>query len=249
VSEQAGRNESIDGPRRVVGLFARHPEPGRVKTRLAASVGAEVAARLYAAFLRDVLAMVRRVPARRVLAWTPNTPAAAEFFRELAQPDCLCWPQPEGSLGARLHGFFASHLRGPDDEVLVVGSDAPSLPARLLEDAFAGLSAHDAVLGPALDGGYYLLALRGGALPHLPEVFREIEWSSSRVFSQTADRIRGAGLSLAVLPGWYDVDTLEDVRLLQSDLASRDHAGGGLQCPNTRQCLDLLDLPDVVHGC
>lgn len=219
-------------PRSLLALFARHPIPGRVKTRLAADLGQDAAAALYAAFTKDILARFRRVAARRLIAFTPDDAAAREHFQQLAAGDYELWPQPDGSLGQRLHAFFDAHLAAADRAV-VIGSDSPTLPAEFAARALELLAERDCVLGPAADGGYYLIALRRPC----PALFRGIDWGTPRVLEQTVDRLREAGLSLHLLPVWYDVDTPDDLAFLRGDLAAMRHAGMTVDLPTTDQVL------------
>jgi rSAM/selenodomain-associated transferase 1 len=218
--------------RSLLGLFARHPAPGLVKTRLAAALSPDAAAALYSAFTQDIVARFRHVAARRILAFTPSDIAAREHFHQLAAGDYELWPQPDGSLGERLHAFFDAHLAAADRSV-VIGSDSPTLPAEFAARALELLGERDCVLGPAADGGYYLIALRRPS----PALFEGIEWGTPRVLEQTVDRLRQAGLSLHLLPVWYDVDTPDDLAFLRGDLAAMRHAGLPVEVPATDQAL------------
>ena len=193
-------------------VFAKPPLPGTAKTRLAASIGEGPAAELAAAFLEDTWSAVGRLEwAQPVLAVTDE--AAFRFW----PADVPRWPQGGGDLGLRLERVLGRALeRG--HPALAVGADTPGLPTRLLEQARAALERADAVLGPAEDGGFYLLGMRvcpAGALAELP-------WSEPRTFSATLVRLRELGLQVAVLEPWFDVDRLEDL----SRLAVLIRAGG-----------------------
>jgi uncharacterized protein len=219
-------------PRSLLGLFAKHPTPARVKTRLAAALGPDAAATLYAAFTQDIVARFRHVAARRILAFTPADAAARNHFQQLAGSDYELWPQPDGSLGERLHAFFDTHLAAADRAV-VIGSDSPTLPAEFATRALELLGERDCVLGPAADGGYYLIALRRPC----PALFEGIDWGTPRVLEQAVDRLRQAGLSLHLLPVWYDVDTPDDLAFLRGDLAAMRHAGLPVELPATDRVL------------
>jgi hypothetical protein len=219
-------------PRSLLALFARHPTPGRVKTRLAAALGPDAAAALYAAFTQDIVDLFRQVAARRLIAFTPDDATARTHFHELAGSDYELWPQPDGSLGERLHAFFDTHLAAADRAV-VIGSDSPTLPAEFAARALELAGERDCVLGPAADGGYYLIALRRPCAA----LFEGIDWGTPRVLEQTIDRLRQAGLSLHLLPVWYDVDTPDDLAFLRGDLAAMRHAGMAVELPATDQVL------------
>lgn len=198
---------------RVLGIYVKHPVPGQVKTRLAAALGVEKATELYRAFLRDLVERFRSMADRRFLCFAPRSDEAEAWFRDLAGPDYELWPQPEGTLEPRLKHFFQFAQEQGADQTVVVGSDSPTLPLGYLEKAYEHLNESDCVLGPATDGGYYLLGLR----KPLP-IFSSIEWSTPQVLNQTVARLEQAQASLKLLPPWYDVDTAEDWELLRGHL-------------------------------
>src|SRR5205085_7646975 len=119
-------------------------------------------------------------------------------------------PQTDGDLGKRLAHFFERQVAQGADAVLAIGSDSPTLPIAFIEQAFHLLQTHDVVLGPAQDGGYYLL----GCGRRLPPVFDGISWGTADVLSGTVRRLTNPDWRLALLPPWYDVDTLDDWRML-----------------------------------
>lgn len=201
----------------ILGIFARHPVPGRVKTRLARDTGDEAAAAIYAAFVETLLARTHSVTDRRVIAYDLDTDAAREWFTARAGgiADAL-WPQPPGTLTEKLRAFASEWHAGPNTRTVIIGTDSPTLPMESIDAAFEKLERCDVVLGPAMDGGYYLIGLRVLAL----QVFDGIEWSSERVLEQTVAQVRRLGLSLGLLPPWYDVDTLESLRFLRSHLVA-----------------------------
>lgn len=205
----------------VLGIFVKQPRPGRVKTRLAAKIGAKAAAELYAAFQADLADRFRDVGSRRVLCFTPNHSESRTFFSELAGESYDLWPQPAGELGDRLSAFFDDAFRQDAERVVVIGSDSPTLPVDFARQAFDRLTTHDVVLGPATDGGYYL-AGQGRAAHRL---FHNIEWSSSRVLEQTIAHVEALRLSLGLLSPWYDVDTIDDLDLLRGHIAALRCAG------------------------
>ncbi|MFP6764587.1 MAG: TIGR04282 family arsenosugar biosynthesis glycosyltransferase [Planctomycetaceae bacterium] len=215
---------------KTLGMFAKQPVPGRVKTRLAADWGNDRAAGLYEAFLRDLLDRLgdRRPEGldagiQRVLGFSPDEATAHAWFEAAAASRWQLWPQPDGDLGGRIAAFFAGHTAGPECSAVLIGSDSPTLPVAYVRDAFERLNSVDVVVCPASDGGYCLIGLRSGfdAAP----LFRDLEWSSSRVLGQTAERVRESGLSLELLPVWYDVDSVESVKMLQGHLRASAVAG------------------------
>ena len=144
------------------GMFVKYPEPGRVKTRLAAAIGDRLAAQFYEACLEDLIPRFQDIAARRVLAYTPDDERSRQFFQRLADGRFELWAQPDGTLGERMRSFFAAF--GPEPVVLV-GSDSPALKQCDVQRALSALETVDCVLGPATDGSVYLIGLRGGPWP------------------------------------------------------------------------------------
>jgi rSAM/selenodomain-associated transferase 1 len=222
--------------RRTLGLFAKRPIPGQVKTRLAAATSADWSARVAEAFLFDMMDRLANIPARRVLAYAPVD--AGPWFTDSAQGRFELVAQKEGDLGRRLGGFLADELACGTEAVVVVGSDSPTLPAALIERAFDELRAADVVLGPAHDGGYYLI----GCGRRLPPVFEEISWGSSRVLAETVERLNDPAWRLALLPPWYDVDTLENWWMMRGHLAAMRRAGIDPGAPRTESLSQALTV-------
>jgi len=204
----------------VFGIFAKQPVPGRVKTRIAVDLGEQRAADLAAAFVGDLAERFGSTADQRFLCYAPDDQPSRDYFQTLGAANYELWAQPSSALGERMEAFFGDAFAGGAKHVVVIGSDSPSLPVDIVHEAFEQLSAHDCVLGPATDGGYYLIGQRSASRP----LFNEIEWGSNRVFSQTLERLRRAGASLALLPPWYDVDTLEALRMLDGHLQAIDSA-------------------------
>jgi rSAM/selenodomain-associated transferase 1 len=195
-------------------VFVKEPRPGAVKTRLAAAIGDEDAARLYRVFVEAVL--VATTPQageyERLVFFDP--PEAAERIRSWL-PSGRLRKQARGDLGARMAAAFARCFDRGAGRVALVGTDAPALGRADVLAAFAELAAHDVVLGPAYDGGYYLVALRAPQ----PSLFDGMAWSTSSVLDETLARAAAAGLSVARLRPLRDVDTLDDVRAEWAALA------------------------------
>lgn len=194
-------------PRRAVLVFVRAPVPGTVKTRLAAAIGDEAALRVYRRLaehtLREAAALADGVQVR-----VHHTPAGAgEAVRAWLGDEPAYLPQADGDLGARMGDAFARAFVEGAERVVIVGSDLPELSAELLRRAFALLDAHPAVLGPARDGGYYLLGLRRP----VDGIFEGIAWSTPDVLAATLDRFRAAGIEPAMLETLADVDEAEDL--------------------------------------
>ena len=191
-------------------VIAKAPWPGVAKTRLAMGVGPERAAALSAAFLRDTMAFARRRGERLYVSYAPHD--ASGTFRSLA-PDAELIAQPDGDLGARLLHAFAGAIASGARRPVLIGADSPSLPAHLLTSAQRALATHDVVLGPADDGGYYLIGMNAPQ----PSLFSGVDWSSDTVLAQTLERARTAGLRVFMLPYWYDIDTVREHDRLACD--------------------------------
>ena len=220
------------------GLFVKYPEPGRVKTRLAKSLGDELAAELYEAFLSDLVTRFCDINARRVLAYTPDDERSRQFFERLASGQFKLWAQPDGPLGERMQNFFETFGPGP---IVLIGSDSPTLLRCDVEHALAALSNDvDCVLGPATDGGVYLIGLH--RQPY--SLFDRVEWSTSSVFEQMIAEVQHAGASLELLPLWYDIDTLNDIHFLRGHLAALRMTQPQLweEVAQTRRVLDVIAM-------
>lgn len=221
------------GPRPLVAVFARSPEPGRVKTRLMPALRPDEAADLYRALLLDTVEVVESAEAEAVIAFTPTT-ARRPLERLLGRRRRLL-PQPPGELGDRLEGIQAS-LHGAGRPVLVVGSDCPGLTPDRLREAVAALERAPAVLGPALDGGFYLL---GTSRPE-PDLLRGIPWSTADVLEATRRRLRERGLEIRELPVERDLDTPRD--LFEWFAVARESSRESAY-PRTWKCLHSLMTP------
>ena len=218
------------------GMFVKYPEPGRVKTRLATVIGDGLAAQFYEACLEDLIPRFQEIAARRVLAYTPDDERSRQFFQRLAAGRFELWAQPDGTLADRMRSFFAAF--GPEPVVLV-GSDSPTLKQCDVQRALSALKTVDCVLGPATDGGVYLIGLRGGPWP----IFDAVAWSTSRVLEQSVAAAQRCGAAVEMLPLWYDIDTLEDVHFLRGHLAALRLAQDPVwqEVGRTRLMLDVID--------
>ncbi len=192
--------------RRRVIVFARAPQLGCVKTRLAADVGAEAALALYRDLGERTVAAARAVRACELeVCYTPAD--RAEAIGRWLGADLLLSPQADGDLGDRMYAAISEALADGVAAAVVVGTDCPTLDAEVIEHAFAALETADVVLGPALDGGYYLIAVRA---TH-PVLFEDIPWSSPETFARTIAVATEAGLRVTLLDERADIDTAEDL--------------------------------------
>ena len=223
----------------VFGVFAKKPEPGRVKTRVAARYGPAAAAELHEAMLLDLVANwagadVLGPGIRRVLAYAPAD--AGAWFDARLPTSFAREPQRDGDLGCRMQAFFDGEFARGASRVVLIGADAPTLDPTVVVDAFRHLDHRDVALGPAADGGYYLI----GSRLRPPPVFDAVDWGSPNVLTQTVERLRASGRSLAVLPPWYDVDTPDDVTALAGHIAAMRYAGVDPRLPRTEVIIRRL---------
>ncbi|HEY5790967.1 MAG TPA: TIGR04282 family arsenosugar biosynthesis glycosyltransferase [Gammaproteobacteria bacterium] len=198
------------GNRRLL-VFAKAPEPGAVKTRLIPALGAGAAADLHARLLERTLETACSAGVARVcLCCAPDRTHPAFASAAGRWPLELC-DQAQGDLGQRMHAALAEALQQAAT-ALLIGSDCPDLAAADLAAAFAALADHDAVLGPAVDGGYYLVGL---ARPPSPALFAGIDWGGPRVLVQTRARLVALGWRWRELRTLRDVDRPEDLEWLE----------------------------------
>lgn len=197
-----------------VTLFARFPVAGKAKTRMIPALGPDGAARLHRRLAEHAVAVARQ--AREAQGMSVNvafTGGCRGDFRAWMGPDLQFIRQPPGNLGARLHHAIEHVFADGAGRVLMVGTDVPGICADTLRQAFGLLADHDVVLGPAGDGGYYLIGMNHCR----PELFTGIDWGSERVAEQTRSVITRDGLAVAELPMLDDVDRPEDLDRLRND--------------------------------
>ena len=209
-------------------IFAKAPKLGGVKTRL--SLPAPESMALHEAFVEDVVHS--STGAWEQILWSDDE--RHPFFERFNMPR---YRQVGEGLSARLLHAFERALT-VHSKVVVIGTDAPTLPKQRLSEAFRALDGNDAVIGPSCDGGYYLLGLKKVQ----PSVFDPmLDWSGAALFVQTMERFREAQLSTMVLPFWFDVDRPIDLRLLDI-LTAQDVA------PKTEAVLEMLKRKKLLES-
>ena len=207
--------------RKRLGVFVKVPEPGRVKTRLTPPLSSEEACRLYTAFITDLFGRLSRIKKLSgTVFYHGDDPGK---LTSLIPKSYTTIPQHGGNLGERLASAFDELLAGDGEIAVIIGSDSPDLPVQYIKRAFLKLKHKDVVLGPAADGGYYLVGLRKPP----PAIFEDIEWGGPTVLSRTIERIQSQGLTLSLLPLWYDIDTPASLRLLRDLIRARKVEGSG----------------------
>jgi len=233
-------NQNICNAKRTLIVFIKSPVPGDVKTRLIPFLTSTEAAELYKCFVVDTLRTLLQItaPLRLLVAYQLQSKAADLGWLGMKNPPEF-FKQEGRSLGEKLiHAFGVAFGRG-SQQVVIIGSDSPTVPKAYIEQAFGALSGADVVLGPALDGGYYLIGLSRPCL----KLFEDVCWSTDHVFERTARNAESQGYTLRVLPSHYDIDTIEDVAMLRHDLAKDAQAA-----PTTRKYLDQLTRSNPALG-
>jgi uncharacterized protein len=241
-----------------IAVMAKAPRPGEVKTRLAPPLTPEMASAVSAGFLRDItenIALAAR--GMRIHPYVAYAPArsAAYFDGVLAEGTRLVLADGAGVAAPGVHGFGRCLLHAAQalfaqghDAVCLLNSDSPTLPTALLEEAATALAGDGdrVVLGPAEDGGYYLLGVKA-AHPHL---FADVAWSTCDVAEQTRERARVLGLPIVELARWYDVDDAPALRRLCRELTMGRPSNGfdPFPAPATAHCIERLRIPEILDA-
>lgn len=195
-------------------VFARYPEAGKTKTRLIPALGATGAAELYRKMAEKSIAVVRDLAKMRSLTvevW--YTGGNSELMRKWLGDGIIYQPQIKGDLGERMANAFTSAFC-TSKQVILIGTDCPGLDTAAINEAFERLQQHDLILGPAVDGGYYLIGLKR----IIPELFQGICWGTSKVLQQTLAVAHQLNLSYSLLPELADVDRPEELAIWEFGL-------------------------------
>lgn len=189
-------------------IFTRYPEPGKTKTRLIPALGAEGAATLQRQMTEHTLAQVKELQAKRLVSVEVYFVGGnQQLMQSWLGTSVIYRQQGDGDLGRRMAIAFQTALEAGKQRVVVIGTDCPDLKAQLMVKAFHALEQHDLVLGPAQDGGYYLI----GLCRLIPQLFTGISWSTAEVLQQTMSIAQRLELAVAYLPRLSDVDRPEDL--------------------------------------
>ena len=189
-------------------FFVKYPEKGRVKTRLAKTIGDEHAAGLYQCFMLDMLATLEATSVMVCVCYTPEY--AEQHFRAWLGHHHLYMAQQGNDLGERMNHAFQEAFQKGFERVLIVGSDLPDLPSYHITRAFVQLQTFGSVIGPSGDGGYYLLGFQKETFSS--EVFQDIVWSHSSVYAETLKKLEQRHLAFFILPSWDDIDNLDELQ-------------------------------------
>jgi len=178
-----------------------------VKTRLASVLEEDATLEIYRRFALDILdTLLRGHLALRIFFYPPE---AGRKVRDWLGSEHRYVAQQGEDLGERMKNAFLSAFNEGFSRVVLIGSDLPDLPLRFVKEAVAALSSSDAVVGPARDGGYYLIGFNANRFPQ--DVFRDIDWGTPTVFQETSRVLQGQGYDVWTLPQWDDIDTYEDL--------------------------------------
>jgi rSAM/selenodomain-associated transferase 1 len=191
-------------------FFIKSPEKGRVKTRLASAVGDEMAVRLYRRFLLETLFTLNRGTFLFYLCFYPEN--SLSDLKGWLGDDYLYMPQKGEDLAERMKNGFIDAFAMNFKRVVLIGSDIPDLPLEFIEEAFTSLQEKDIVIGPSLDGGYYLIGFKDKNFSL--RVFEGIPWSTKRVFEESMKVLKQEGLTVHTLQHWRDIDTIDDLKNL-----------------------------------
>jgi rSAM/selenodomain-associated transferase 1 len=218
-------------------VFVRVPKTGRVKTRLAGAVGPKQACRLYRLFVEDLLAGLSMDQYDTVICYDP--PDGKEEIASWLGSAFDYQAQQGSSLGEKMAHAFAWAFAQGSARTVLIGSDIPDLNAAVIEQAFAGLNTHESVMGPTVDGGYYLIGFSAAAF--CPQVFRSMPWGTPRVFHDTMNVLKAEKLSVRVLSLFRDIDRIEDL----ADLLERARRKPELNNLNTLRY--LIENPELLE--
>jgi len=202
------QKQSAFKPESAAIIFARYPQSGVVKTRLASKVGKDWAAQFYQLCAEHVFAEARKLPKNIAkYIFCAETTHLLEM-RQWAGSSFRYLAQIEGDLGEKMYHAFSTIFQHGIRKAIIIGTDIPDLSAKVLNDAFSNLETHDVVIGPASDGGYYLIGIKQVVI----DLFKNIPWSTEHVFEKTLRAINERKYSVAFLPELMDIDTEDDVR-------------------------------------
>ena len=199
------------------GIFAKYWEPGKVKTRLAASIGNQSASDVYCAILNHLITALNSAADRRVIAYSPID--KAKEFSEF--PRWQLTPQSDGPLGERMANYFVETFAADADRVVLIGSDCPDITPEIINEAFESLTHSDVVLGPTFDGGYYLV----GMSEKFHDIFSDITYSTESVLEETLSLAKRNSISCHCLDRLNDIDEIDDLKQYIQQLRDKQTAG------------------------
>jgi rSAM/selenodomain-associated transferase 1 len=191
-------------------LFVKYPEKGNVKLRLSKDLNEDLVVDLYRCFVQDTLTTVQKSNYPFFICFHP--PDMQKKIEHWLGSTSLFLPQKGKDLGERMKNSFKEVFTQGYQKAILIGSDSPDLPEKYLHQSIRMLRTKDIVLGPTVDGGYYLIGFQSTTFS--AEIFKEIPWSTEHVFQKTITKIQQAQRSIGLLPVWTDIDTLSDLKSL-----------------------------------
>lgn len=199
-------------------IFTRYPEPGKTKTRLIPALGAVGAANLQRQMTEHTIFQARELQkAAAITVEVRFVGGDLQLMQNWLGDDLVYQPQGDGDLGARMGRSLFHAFESSAKQVIIIGSDCPGVNCQILATAFEQIQVFDLVLGPAMDGGYYLIGLQRP----IPELFLNIEWGSTQVLPRTVDIAQKLKLSPIYLPPLADVDRPEDLTIWEKVLEEK----------------------------
>ncbi|OLP17396.1 hypothetical protein BST81_16505 [Leptolyngbya sp. 'hensonii'] len=210
-------------------IFTRYPEAGKAKTRLIPAIGPQGAADLHRQLTEQTLATARTFQQQHPLTITVAYTGGDEpLMRTWLGPDLNYQQQSQGNLGDRMADAFRVAFATGAGKVVIMGTDCPAVTVQHLTKAFQFLAEQDLVLGPAIDGGYYLIGLR----TPMPELFQGISWSTEQVLAQTLTIGASLHLTMTLLPPLQDIDQPTDLALWEKNCPMIKKDWGVMNDPN-----------------
>jgi rSAM/selenodomain-associated transferase 1 len=197
--------------KQMVLVFLRAPEKGRVKTRLAREIGEEKALDLYKVLVEKMLSALEKSGLDHRICFFPADKKA--LVKDWLGPDHIYLPQKGDDLGLRMGNALSRAFDDGAQKAILVGTDIPDIKDSHLLSALDLLDKNNVVLGPSLDGGYWLIGFQRKQF--CPDLFSRVDWGTDSVFSTTIEKCRKADLSPGILPALRDIDTLADLRLFE----------------------------------
>lgn len=194
-------------------IFVKSPLPGKVKTRLQPPLTPCEIVELYKSFIREIISKCGRLKGiDKFMGCSPTKENI--FLKQLTKTYKIgSFNQRGNDLGEKIINAFRDYFKKGYSELVIIGSDSPTIPMDYIKKAFSELKNKDFVFGPCCDGGLYLVGAKGKITP---EIFHNIPWDTSEVLNKTLEKLYSLNIRFSILPFWYDVDTIEDLRFVES---------------------------------
>src|SRR3989338_1595047 len=193
-------------------IFVKAPMPGKVKTRLQPHLTKDRIVRLYKSFITEIISRcIRLKGVDKFLGCAPSR--QDDFLIRLSRKYKFgSFDQRGNNLGERIVGAFNDYFNKGYTDIVLIGSDSPTIPVKYIKQAFSDLRNNDFVIGPCCDGGLYLV---GAKKKIMPGIFRDIKWDTGEVLNKVLGKVNSLNISYSMLPFWYDVDTIDDLQFLE----------------------------------